>query len=789
MKFTLSWLKDHLETTATRVEISEKLTAIGLEVEALHNPGESLAPFIVAEILEAVPHPDADKLRVCTVNNGTETLQIVCGAPNARAGIRVALASVGTVIPTNDLQIKASKIRGVDSNGMLCSARELGLGDDHNGIMELPLDTPLGIPITGPLGLDDVVIDINLTPNRPDCLGVRGIARDLAAAGLGTLKPLPETHWQPQGESAIRVGLEDADCPHFIGCHIRAVKNAPSPAWLQQRLKAIGLRPISALVDITNYFSLNYARPLHVFDAAKLSGTLTVRPSRESESFAALNDKSYSPEAGTLALADASGLLGLAGVIGGSSTGCELETTEAFLEVAYFTPARIAATGRALQVDSDARYRFERGVDPAFVEQGATLAVQMILDLCGGTASPLVVAGQPIHWQRQIPFSAEAVNKIAGTSFSAAEQQAILQKLGFEVSEASVTPPSWRADVFGTPDLAEEVLRIKGYDCLSNEPLPKLPGIETNLQSLNQQRHSAALRTLAARGLHEVQSWSFMARPLAEQFGFNNEALALVNPISRDLDVMRPSILPNLLQAAARNQARGARSQSLFEIGLQWSAIGEQGQHRMATILRSGKASEKSPLSDERAYDAHDAKADAQSVIDACEFDSAQLQYSPSAPAWYHPGRSGSLMMGKNRVASFGELHPALLLSLDAPARTVGCEVFLDAIPFPRRKVSARAPYSPSDYQAVTRDYAFIVPEKMPANNLLRAVNAGDKKLIQAVTLFDVYQGKGVQEGHKSLAVTVTLQAPDRTLSEQDIAQANTGILQQAEKIGAKLRS
>jgi phenylalanyl-tRNA synthetase beta chain len=788
MKFTLNWLKDHLDTNATLAEISTKLTAIGLEVEEIIDTAETLKPFTVAEILEAQQHPDADKLRVCKVNTGKDVLQIVCGAPNARAGIKVALASVGTVIPTNQLQIRASKIRGVESNGMLCSARELGLGNDHEGIIELPATAPLGESIVGVLGLDDPVIHINLTPNRPDCLGVRGIARDLAATGIGTLKPLKTPAWNGKGTSAISVALEEKGCHQFIGCHLRGVKNGPSPEWLQQRLRAIGLRPISALVDVTNYFSVDLCRPLHVYDANKLQGGIVVRSTREGESFAALNDKTYTVGADHVGITDGSGLIGLGGIIGGTSTGCDESTSDVFLECAYFEPSRIAATGRALQIDSDARYRFERGVDPAFLEQGAKLAVQMILDLCGGEASELVMAGKATDWQRNLPFDPEAINRLSGVPLSREQQQAILTSLGFEVKGDSATPPSWRGDIEGTADLAEEVLRIHGFDNIPVTSLEKLPQLTGTMLTPMQRRTSAVRRILAARGMHEVQSWSFMASPHAALFGGQDSALELMNPISSELDTMRPSILPNLIQAASRNAARSFPNQRLFEIGIQFSGLGETGQHLMATALRAGNAQDKSPLSDARAHDALDAKADALAIIDASDFDSSQLQIKREAPAWYHPGRSGSLCMGKQIIATFGEIHPAVLKSLDAPERMVGCEVFLAAIPVPKRKGTAKAAYMPSDYQAVTRDFAFIVDAALPANDLIRAVAAGDKKLIRDVTLFDLYQGKGVADGKKSLAVTVTLQAQDRTLSEADIETASKGILQQATKIGATLR-
>ncbi len=789
MKFTLSWLKEHLDTSASVEEISVALTALGLEVEEVIDSSSTLKQFTVAKIEEATQHPNADKLRVCKVNTGKEILQIVCGAPNARAGIKVALASVGAVIPTNDLVIKKSKIRDVESNGMLCSARELGLGDDHAGIIELPEDAPLGESIVSILGLDDPVFDIAITPNRADCLGVRGVARDLAAAGLGVLKPLTQPSWKASGESKISVKIENRSCREFIGCTITGVKNGPSPEWMQRRLKAIGLRPISALVDITNYFCFDLGRPLHVYDVSKLSGDIKVRSSKTGESLAALNDKSYTLEEGMIAITDASGVIGLGGVIGGISTGCDENTTAVFLECAYFDATAIAKTGRTLQINSDARYRFERGVDPAFLEQGSTLAVQMILDLCGGTASNLTRAGEAPLWQRKISYNSSNVNKLAGFEIVETRQKQLLEALGFVVNTNEVSPPSWRADVEGEADLAEEILRVIGYDAIPVTPLPKPAILKYQPKTAAQLRHVPIRANLAMRGLSETCTWSFLAEETAKLFGGVDTSLKLANPISSDLDIMRPSLLPNLIDAAKRNIARSQHRIGIFELGLQFSGIGTDKQHLMASGVRCGLLQPKNHYHSERASDAFDAKADAIAAIEATGFDASSLQFHANAPAWYHPGRSGSLMLGKQAIAYFGELHPALLQRMDAPARIAGFEVFVDHIPLPKRKTSTRPALEASDYQPVERDFAFLVDEKLPANDLLRAVRASEKTLIKALYLFDVYQGKGVEPGKKSLALTLTLQASDRTLSEQDLEAVSKRIIESAAKIGAVLRA
>ena len=701
MKFTLSWLKDHLETTASLADISKTLTSIGLEVEQIIDRGAALSPFTVAKILAAEKHPEADKLRVCKVLSDVGELQIVCGAPNARAGLMVVLDKEGATIPNGGMVIKKTKIRGVESNGMLCSAEELALPGDSSGIIELPESSQVGQAAADALGLNDPVIEIAITPNRADCLGVYGVARDLAAAGLG---PLNEgagdgCHWSDKEKgnssdtrhtSPVTVTLETPNCFQFIGCAIKGVENGPSPDWLKKRLEAIGQKSISALVDITNYITFDLGRPLHVYDLSKLSGNLTVRAAKEGEKLKALNGKDYILPAGITVIADQAAPLAIGGIIGGESTGCDNVTTDVFLEVALFDPTSVAKAGRALQIDSDARYRFERGVDVAFVENGAKLAIAMIQKLCGGAASELVLAGKTPQWQRQITFSPERVKTLGGVDLPAEKSYHILSSLGFTINHqpSTINPPSWRADIEGEADLVEEVLRIHGYDTIPHTPLPKPSGVVKPALNTAQKRVHTTKRALASRGMMEVCTWSFIPQAQAEMFGGTNAKLKLLNPISADLDTMRPSLLPNLLEAAKKNQARGFSDLRLFEVGLQYSDITPQGQRMVATGVHVGKTEEnhyKNGLFQhgQRPADAFDAKADALHVLETLGLTKCDI--TTNTPSWYHPGRSGALTLGgKIILGYFGEIHPGVLPGFDVTGSVAAFEIFLDAIPLPR---------------------------------------------------------------------------------------------------------
>ena len=788
MKFTVNWLKDYLETKASVEEISETLTAIGLEVESLEDPAAELAAFTVAEIQEAEKHPNADKLQVCKVNTGDKVLQIVCGAPNARAGIKVALATEGAIIPGGGFKIKKSKIRDVESNGMLCSAKELNLGEDHAGIIELPQEAVLGEPIAKVLGMDDVVIDIAITPNRGDCLGVYGIARDLAAAGLGSLKEASGVRRQASVPPRGSVQIDDSGCAQFTYATLHDVENGESPQWLQQRLKAIGLRPISKLVDVTNYISVDLCRPLHVYDLDKLQGDITVRTGKAGESFEALNDKQVTLEGGEIAISDDSGVIGLGGIIGGSSTACDENTKNVLLEVAWFDPIRIATTGRKLEIITDARYRFERTVDPTFLEAGAQAAIAMIHDLCGGTSSEIATTGEPIDWPREIAFDAEKINQRVGLEVPATKQKEILESLGFAFNGATVTPPPWRPDVEGSADLSEEIARIVGYDSIPVLALDK-PATLTNPRSAMQERVIAAKQALAENGLRESVHWSFISSDVAPLFGGAPEALKLLNPISSELDQMRPSLLPHLIEAVGRNDDRGLAQSKLFEAGLQFEALGEKGQQQMASGVFAAEYAGKNLRGHARSADIYDAKAAIEAVIIAAGFDASRLQLQAQAPDWYHPGKSGSYKLGKQVIAQFGEIHPRVLKQLDVGEGVIGFEIFLEKIPFAKKKTASRPPFVTSEFQSVQRDFAFVVKEEVAAGDILRAAKKADDKLVQKVELFDVYQGKGLAEDEKSLAISITLQAMDRTLTDKEIEAVATQVIANAEKNGAKLRA
>lgn len=797
MKFTLNWLKDHLETNATLEVISQQLTAIGLEVESITNHAETLKDFVVAEIQEAVPHPDADKLRYCDVYDGSQVLKIVCGAPNARKGIKVALAREGVHIPAHNFTIKKTKIRGLESNGMLCSESELGLSGESDGIIELPQDTVPGTSIVDALGLDDPMIEIAITPNRGDCLGVRGIARDLAAAGIGMLKPLIVEQEQGSFRPSVDVIIEAShNCPKFIGCEIRGVKNGPSPDWLKNRLKAIGLRPISALVDITNYLTFNLGRPSHIYDITKLQGNITVRHARTGESLKALNGKTYMLKPGMTVIADDAKVLGLAGIMGGEESGCTDETTNIFLEVALFDPINIAQTGRMLSIDSDARYRFERHVDPAGVATGAEVAIRMITAICGGSVSEMLVTGNQPKWQRNVAFRPTRVKTLGGTEIAEERIKEILVHLGFSIVGTQengawlIHPPSWRPDIDGEADIVEEVLRINGYDAVPSSPLP-IVTIKTE-QSFLEKSTFAVRRIIAGRGSLETHSFAFMQRDKAKLFGGENPALCVANPISSELDYMRPSILPNLIDAASRNKARGLDSLALFEVGSQFIGIAPHQQQHVASGIRTGNKVPRNVHEKSRAVDLFDVKADALAILSGCGLDSAKLQITAEAPNYYHPGRSGMLSLGTKIILGyFGELHPHVLQALNYEGPVMAFEIFLDAVPVPKAKSgNARPLLQLSPYQAVERDFAFIANDDVIATDVLKTIRSCDQNLIREVNIFDIYKGKGMEPSKQSIGISVILQAPNRTLTEEEIETVAKKIVESAQKqFGGVLRS
>ncbi len=796
MKFTLGWLKDHLDTTASLNEITDNLTALGLELEGVIDPTEKYAPFKVAHVISAVQHPDADRLRVCQVDTGNETVQVVCGAPNARTGMKGIFAPAGSYVPGTDMVLKKGKIRGEESNGMLVSEREMGLSDEHDGIIDLPEDTKIGKPFTEVFGMNDPVIDIALTPDRGDCAGVRGIARDLAAAGLGTLKPLKVPSYKPQEKSPVNVKIDSPDhCPLFMGCVVKGVENKESPTWMKNRLKAVGLRPISALVDITNYLSLDLCRPLHVYDADLLKGNITVRLSKAGEKFDALNDKSYTLKDGMTAITDDSGVLGLGGIVGGVSTGSTENTKNVFIECAYFDPMAIARTGRDLQIDSDARYRFERGVDPEFTVEAIKIAAQMVMDLCGGTASEIVQAGKVPSWKHEIDFDPAYTKKLSGMDVPAERQIKILESLSFTINGSKVTPPSWRHDVEGKADLVEEVIRVIGFDHIEPISVRSDNTVPDSAETINITRMRGARTALAARGLSECVTWSFMPKALAAEFApsqkSNDNALTLTNPISADLDHMRPSILPNLITAAATNADKGNGDVMLFEVGPVFETPKPDGQRTHASGVRYGRQGMKHWSGEQahRSHDIYDAKADAIAALNAAGVATVNLQTAREAAEYYHPGRSAVLKQGKNILAQFGEIHPAILDEMDIKKNVIAFEVFLDNIPEGKKKGTAKPLLQLSPFQPVERDFAFIVDEHVDAEQITRAAQNADRNLITGVSVFDVYQGKGVEGGKKSIAINVVIQPVKQTLTDSEIDGIAKKIIDAvASKTGAVLR-
>jgi phenylalanyl-tRNA synthetase beta chain len=802
MKFTLSWLKDHLDTTADVAAIADTLTMLGLEVESIEDRAKALAPFTVAYVKEAKKHPNADKLSVCIVDTGRETVQVVCGAPNARTGMKGVFAPVGSHIPGTSLDLKKGVIRGVESNGMLVSMREMGLSDEHEGIIELPDDAPVGAPFANVVGLDDPVIDVKMTPDRADCLGVHGIARDLAAAGLGQLRAPDLAPVKGSFDSPILwkrdLASDPKACPFVAGRYFRKVKNGPSPKWLQDRLAAIGLRPISALVDITNYVTFDLCRPLHVFDAKKLAGDLTMRFAKPGEQVLALDGKAYALDESMTVIADSKQVHGIGGVMGGELSGCTPDTTDVFLEVALFDPVRTAATGRKLGIESDARYRFERGLDPQSAVWGAEVAARLIGEICGGEASHVVSAGELPRLDRRLTLRPERLMSLGGLDLPAAESQRILAALGFGVSAKDgvirCEVPSWRADVEGEADLVEEVLRVYGFDRIPAVPMALETALPEVAVTPAQRRVAVAKRALAARGLMEAVTFSFMDGRIAGRFiAGNRPPVALANPIAADLDVMRPSILPNLLQAVLRNAARGTGDVALFEVGPQYADDTPEGQLLVAAGVRVGSVRPRHWAAHQRAADAFDAKADAQAILAVCGAPVDNLQITADAPGWYHPGRSGVLRLGPTVLAQFGELHPRVLRELGVKGAAAAFELFLERIPLPKAKgkgaVSTRPLLQASSYQPVERDFAFVVAADVPAEKLVRAAKGADKALIQSVSLFDVFEGGTLGAGRKSLAISVTLQAMDRTLTEQEIAAVSEKIVAAvAKSTGAELR-
>lgn len=798
MKFSLSWLKAQLDTTADAKTIAEKLTALGLEIESVEDASARLKQFRIARILTADKHPQADKLQVLSVDTGTgQPLQVVCGAPNARAGLVGVLGLPGAVVPANGMTLKVAAVRGVESNGMMCSTRELELGEDHDGIIELPEDAPVGTSFADYLG-SDPVFDVAITPNRPDCMGVYGIARDLAAAGLGTLKAIPAAHDAGSFPCPVEIRTDDPEgCPAFYGRVIRGVRNGASPEWLQAFLKSAGQRPISALVDITNYVMLAYGRPAHAYDLAKLNGAVVARRAKDGEGVTVLNGKHYLLDSQMTVIADDSGVHDIAGIMGGEHSGCSETTTDVLLEVAYFNPQSIARTGQTLALTSDARGRFERGVDPAFLDAGLDLLTSLIVDICGGEASHVVRAGTPPAAQKIVAYDPALAGRLGGVAVPHNEQQRILKALGFEIVEAddhwAVSVPSWRPDVDGAPDLVEEVIRVHGLDKVPSTPLTRADGVALPTATAAQAMERRVRRAAAARGLNEAVTWSFLPEAEAARFADGEALWTLANPISEDLKVMRPSLLPGLLSATRRNLDRGAATVRLFELGrryLRGAGGASDEKLSLAVVLAGEKTARGWATGKARSFDAFDAKAEALALLAEAGAPVDNLQVMGEAGAQFHPGQSATLRLGpKTILARFGMLHPATAKAFDLSGPVAVVELFLDRIPAKKAAGSfARPAFAPPALQAVVRDFAFLVPANLAAGDLVRTIKGADKVNIVAARLFDDFRGAGVPEGHKSLAVEVTLQPVDKSYDEAALKAIADKVVAAATKLGAELR-
>jgi phenylalanyl-tRNA synthetase beta chain len=800
MKFTLSWLKDHLETDATLDEICERLTAIGLEVEDVDDKA-AYKPFVIAKVLSAEKHPSADRLKVLMVDAGGEKpVQVVCGAPNARAGLVGALARPGTYVPGLDVTLAVGNIRGVESHGMMCSEKELNMSEAHDGIIDLPEDAPVGTPFATYAGLDDPMIEINLTPNRPDCTSIFGIARDLAASGLGTLKQPKAPDFAVSGETSVEVKIDLDDenlCPGFALRLVRGVKNGPSPAWMQTRLKAIGLRPINALVDITNYMTFDQGRPMHVFDAAKVAGNLTVRRANEGEEILALDTRTYTLSPATVVIADDNGVESIGGIMGGEHSGCDENTVDVLIESALWDPINIAKSGRALGIITDARYRFERGVDPNYMMPGLERTTQLVLDLCGGTAAKAKVAGYKGYDARVVDFPFSEVKRLTGLNVSVEESQKILTALGFEIvsgdaARATVAVPSWRPDVDGKADLVEEVMRIHGVDQIRPEPLESQGAVNGRILTTLQIRTRTAKRALASRGMLEAVTWSFIPEDQAKLFGGGKPQLKLANPIAADMSDMRPSLLPGLLTAAQRNADKGFGDVAIFEVSGTYEGDTPEAQRRVAGGIRRGTASlagagkfwSNAAKGGGKPVDVYDAKADALAVIEACGLPMGNVQVEQGGPAWYHPGRSGTIKMGPKVVLGhFGEFHPNTLSALDVSGALCGFEVYLDAMPEPKKKATRTKPaLELSPFQMVKRDFAFVVDRTVDAGALIKAATTADRKLVTGVSVFDVFEGASLGENKKSIAIEVLIQPVDKTLTDEDFDALTKKIVANVEK-------
>ena len=797
MKFTLSWLKKHLETKASVDEITEALTDLGLEVEGIEDRAARLGNFTIGKVVKAEQHPDADRLRICQVMTDEGETQIICGAPNAREGITVVIAKPGVYVPGIDTTIGVGKIRGVESFGMMCSEREMELSDEHDGIIELP-SGEVGDKFVDWLAMNDPakvdpVIEIAITPNRPDALGVHGIARDLAARGLGKLIPLstPQVEGAYVSDLAVTIDDDTLDgCPVFCGRLIKGVKNGPSPEWLQDQIRAIGLRPISFLVDVTNYFTYDLNRPLHVFDADKVKGSLRVHRAKGGEDIVALDDKTYTLQPGQMVISDDEGPESIAGIMGGSETGCTDETVNVFVESAYWNPVQIAYAGRALKINSDARYRFERGVDPSFTPEGLDHACALILEHAGGSASNMIVAGAVPDTKRAYKLDPARVQSLVGMEIPEATQRQTLTALGFRLEGDMAHVPSWRPDVMGEADLVEEVARVASLTKLKGIPLPRAAGVGRPVMTPIQRREQAARRTCAALGYNECVTYSFIDQASAALFGGGLDAMRVDNPISSDMSHMRPALLPGLLAAASRNQARGFMDLALFEVGPAFHGGEPEEEHLLVTGLLVGRTGPKDVQGASRSVDVFDVKADAEAVLAAMGAPT-KVQIHRDADDWWHPGRHGKICLGPKKVLGiFGELHPKVLSAMDVKGPAMAFTLWPQEVPQARKSGATRSAMAISDLQAVERDFAFVVDVGVEALSVVNAAQGADKTMIENVRVFDEFIGGSLGEDKKSLAITVRLQPKDKTLTDEDIEAVSTKVVEKVLKAtGGALRS
>ena len=793
MKFTLSWLKQHLETNSDIETILKKLTNIGLEVESSYNPSEALNGFIAAKIISTKPHPDADRLQLCLIDTGTEEIEIVCGAKNAKEGLTTIYAPVGSTIPASGMKLKKAKIRGIESSGMLCSEKELNLGDDSEGITELSGQISPGTSISKALDINDTYVEIAITPNRPDCLGIRGIARDLAAAGLGELIKEKQIKISTSKENLpVFIDAENnfEGCTIFAGRLIKNITNNQSPDWLVKRLESIGIKSINCLVDITNFINFDRGRPLHVYDANKINNKIGARDAKVGEKILALDGKDYELKPGMCVIADNEKVLGIGGIMGGNESGSTIETNDVFIESAYFDPIKTALSGRALNIISDSRYRFERGVDPEYVIEGLNLATQMILDLCGGEAGEISLVDNLKFQPKKIKFDPKLVNKLTGIEIPNDKIVKILESLGFDISNSwNVVVPSWRPDIYGEADLVEEIVRIFGLDNIESEPLLNLDQPTKPILTKKQKQIKMIKRSIASKGLMETISYSFINNKESLNFGGGSSSLKIVNPISDELSEMRPTPLASLVSIADENFKKGYTDIGIFEVGPGFLGVEQDEQITIASGLRIGTHRSEGSGKDWQGFQkvsVFDAKEDVISVLELLNLNLESHKVERTAPDHYHPGRSGQIVTGGGDIlASFGELHPKIVKTKDFKV-AVAFEIYIDSIN--KQKIKSNLKIAPeiSNLQPLKRDFSFVVSSDTEAQTIINTAKQSDKSFIKDVKIFDQFLG----ENEKSIAIEVIIQPKEVTLTDEQIESISKKIIKSVEdKTKGKLRS